>query len=451
MEIVSTEEYWQLILNDLSKVGQITTEDEEFNKIATYTWAVLQNTLVPSEDENYIKSFEEMIEIDDEGLGVLQRKVNILTTLSTKKYVPKNLIKLAFNKLGVERVDIEYDRDGNKLTVVTDNLNEELLTNVTNLVNNVVSDKIEKEMDNLGFIPDGWTRVEWLENHVPNSYSPEEIILPMPISMVNDSLEIETEYQTGSSFDKWAEANTFYFEGIAAPKPNYVVCAWGVRKDTNDNLLKTAAWQGQKLYGDTLKNIPHVDFREWHNYKINLNKGSFKFYVDDVLEWSVWKEPLSTVDGLTIFGTTGNNFALPQRKRTYKQKINGVLVYDLLPCLDDTGAPCMYDRVSKTAFYNSGSGDFTYPTQSTTYSLRRRVLPDWGKLTENGLRRLYHVPVDYEGELIEYALENNYKQIIETEMPEEGRWTPQWKETKEEIVLEWIEAEEPILEQPITE
>jgi hypothetical protein len=451
MEIVSTEEYWQLILNDLSKVGQITTEDEEFNKIATYTWSVLQNTLVPSEDENYIKSFEEMIEIDGEGLDVLQRKVNILTTLSTKKYVPKNLVKLALNKLGIERVEIDYDRNGNKVTVTTDNLNEELLTNVTNLVNNVVSDKIEKEMDNLGFIPEGWTRVEWLENHVPNANSPEKIILPMPISMVDDSLEIETEYQTGSSFDTWAEGNVFSLEGICSPSPHYVWLAWGVLRDNSDNLLKTYIGYGQKLYGATAKLLPHVDFKEWHNYKINLNKGSFKFYVDDVLEWNVWKEPFSTVDGLAIFGPMGANHALPQRKRKYKQKINGVLVYDLLPCLDDTGAPCMYDRVSKTAFYNSGKGDFTYPTQSTTYSLRRRVLPDWGKLTEYGLRRLYHAPADYEGELIEYALEHDYKQIIETEMPEDGHWTPQWKETEEEIVLEWIETEEPILEQPITE
>lgn len=34
--------------------------------------------------------------------------------------------------------------------------------------------------------------------------------------------------------------------------------------------------------------------------------------------------------------------------------------YDLIPCLDDNGRPCMFDRVSRTSFYNSGTGEFLY-------------------------------------------------------------------------------------------
>lgn len=113
-----------------------------------------------------------------------------------------------------------------------------------------------------------------------------------------------------------------------------------------------------------------------------------------------------------------------------------------VPALDPTGAPCMYDIVTRKPFYNKGTGDFIYPTQSATYSLRR-VLPDWGKLTEHGLRRLYHTPVWYKGELYDYALENGYKPIVESEKPEEGYWTPKWVESSDEIVLEWIETEEP--------
>ena len=116
---------------------------------------------------------------------------------------------------------------------------------------------------------------------------------------------------------------------------------------------------------------------------------------------------------------------------------------NLIPCLDKTGAPCMFDLVSRKPFYNRGTGDFIYPTESTTYALRR-VLPDWGKLTEHGLRRLYHAPEGYTGELYDYALENGYKPIIEPEMPEEGYWSPHWTETADEIVLEWVETEPPM-------
>jgi hypothetical protein len=115
----------------------------------------------------------------------------------------------------------------------------------------------------------------------------------------------------------------------------------------------------------------------------------------------------------------------------------------------------LFDLVSKKAYYNTGTGDFLYPTESTTYSLRR-VLPDWGQLTPHGLRRLYHAPAGYHGELYDYALENGYKPIVEPEKPEEGYWSPRWTETEDEIVLEWVEAEPPtdefgLPDEPLTE
>lgn len=36
------------------------------------------------------------------------------------------------------------------------------------------------------------------------------------------------------------------------------------------------------------------------------------------------------------------------------------LVRDFLPCLDADGVPCLYDLISKTAFYNKGGGSFTW-------------------------------------------------------------------------------------------
>ena len=38
----------------------------------------------------------------------------------------------------------------------------------------------------------------------------------------------------------------------------------------------------------------------------------------------------------------------------------GVKIRDFKPCLDTNGVPCLYDLISKTAFYNQGSGSFTW-------------------------------------------------------------------------------------------
>ena len=132
--------------------------------------------------------------------------------------------------------------------------------------------------------------------------------------------------------------------------------------------------------------------------------------------------------------------------RTWK---DNALFIDFIPCLDPTGAPCMFDLVSKTPFYNKGTGDFLYPgSESSTYSLRQQF-PDWGKLTERGLRRLYHVPEGYTGDPYDYAIENGFKHIVETEKPSEGYWSPRWTETDDEIVLVWDEAEPPVEDIPV--
>ena len=39
---------------------------------------------------------------------------------------------------------------------------------------------------------------------------------------------------------------------------------------------------------------------------------------------------------------------------------SGRKIRDFKPCLDTDGVPCLYDLISKTAFYNQGSGSFTW-------------------------------------------------------------------------------------------
>ena len=185
------------------------------------------------------------------------------------------------------------------------------------------------------------------------------------------------------------------------------------------------------------------------NVRYKLVAGKNGVFVDD--ERVIEVTPISSYTNkwqLVLFGgVNASTGTISYNSASYKI-YNFIIrdksdkIFDFVPALDPTGAPCMYDKVSRTAFYNQGSGDFLYPTESTTYALRR-VLPDWGKLTEHGLRRLYHAPADWQGELYDYALEHGYKPIVEPEMPEDGYWAPRWRETEEEIILDWVETEPP--------
>lgn len=176
-------------------------------------------------------------------------------------------------------------------------------------------------------------------------------------------------------------------------------------------------------------------------FRAEYDKGIARFLRNSFLEGQIQQDiPQSEIIvhtigvfcaiGVPIAATpeAGSAYPFNGRKKYFKVWVNDELKCHLTPALDSTGAPCMFDLVSHTPFYTEGTGDFTYPTERTTYSLRR-VLPDWGQLTPHGLRRLYHVPEGYTGELIDYALENGFKPIVESEKPEEGYWSPHWTET----------------------
>ena len=153
------------------------------------------------------------------------------------------------------------------------------------------------------------------------------------------------------------------------------------------------------------------------------------------------------------------------RKRIYEVKMSQgeQETRHLLPILDELGNPGLYDRVQKRAYFNNGTGKLDYGLKDNTatveeeavvYSLRRPV--EYGQLTERGLRRIYKVPEGCNMTKDEYAEANGFKVLVETPMPEEGYWRPEWRETEDEIVLKWVETEPPadefgLPDEPLTE
>ena len=62
---------------------------------------------------------------------------------------------------------------------------------------------------------------------------------------------------------------------------------------------------------------------------------------------------------LYIYRTSGNYTPLYYaRIYYYKVLLDNILVRDFIPVLDPADVPCMYDRVTNTYFYNSGTGNF---------------------------------------------------------------------------------------------
>ena len=111
MTNVTKEEYWTIILNDPTQIGQIITEDAEFNRRINDVNLVLSNTFINSSDENIISRWESSLYIDGiEGKTITERKADILYTLCEKNYVPVSIIKRFL-------LNLKQDKENNTLVL----------------------------------------------------------------------------------------------------------------------------------------------------------------------------------------------------------------------------------------------------------------------------------------------------------------------------------------------
>lgn len=61
-----------------------------------------------------------------------------------------------------------------------------------------------------------------------------------------------------------------------------------------------------------------------------------------------------------VFGDSTDQDKASGKIYYLKIYINNILARDFIPVLDSNNVPCLYDKISKTYFYNSGTGVFNY-------------------------------------------------------------------------------------------
>lgn len=106
----------------------------------------------------------------------------------------------------------------------------------------------------------------------------------------------------------------------------------------------------------------------WYESGINIGGKSYVSFLNGEL---IKSEDFDSVSG----GQFQLDFSMPLfRRRTRdgfsgiaKSKIakfsifeNDVLMQNLIPAIDPSGVPCMYDTVGKKPYYNQGTGTFSY-------------------------------------------------------------------------------------------
>lgn len=123
------------------------------------------------------------------------------------------------------------------------------------------------------------------------------------------------------------------------------------------------------LFQGTSPNVFAVDFSKYPKYRLSvdssLNRTKIRAnktgaWVNDILKksWSDVADFETPTNGL-IFDVGNNNWTGNKAIMRLYSYTDGS-AQQLVPCLDTSGVPCLYDLIGKTTLYNQGTGSFTW-------------------------------------------------------------------------------------------
>ena len=135
----------------------------------------------------------------------------------------------------------------------------------------------------------------------------------------------------------------------------------GSRESPSKNNLALFKQRSDRVFVGDFSKYPQYRFMtssSLNRTKIRMNKTGV--WVNDILKtsWSDVADFETPTNGL-IFDVGNNNWTGNKAVMQLYGYADGN-AQKLVPCLDANGVPCLYDLISKTAFYNQGSGSFTW-------------------------------------------------------------------------------------------
>lgn len=180
-------------------------------------------------------------------------------------------------------------------------------------------------------LPDGYKRVEYLQSD-GNQY-------------------IDTEYTINTATDEvlfnFQMISTTLYQWIMGEHDNGARFGVGVGDGANKRNI---------AYGSTTYKVNDTEIYNSIHYFVANSNG---VYLNGTQVHGFESFSSSSTVYLFKLNLSGANGAAGKIWR-YTQKRNGILIRDMIPCLDPNNTPCMFDLVEGKPYYNLGTGNFTY-------------------------------------------------------------------------------------------
>ena len=350
--VVDISKYWIQIIRNTNEFKQIATaENPEFNDLLGAIYRALKDAFILEATEYGVSRWEKILGlVVTEGMTLDERKVQILNYLSVKLPYTWRVLKEMLNTvLGEGNYTMSLDNDTQTLHMgftlaVWQNKKadvESLLKRVLpmNLVVDILVDGV----------PAQYTQLEYLENS-----GTQYISIPEP-------------FTTGSGVNIAADYS------LVTEQYRYV---WYLNAANNFSIWmgNTSATTGMSSGLSTYSEAPNVSLKIWNKgYNVTywtnwLNDNLIALNVGDETQQQEITQPLSywNTPNQGLFANMKANGSFNKvscsgaRILLARFSQGSEITRDLVPVLDANGTPCMYDKITRKCFYNSGSGTFGY-------------------------------------------------------------------------------------------
>lgn len=259
-----------------------------------------------------------------------------------------------------------------------------------------------------GWLPTGFTELEYLESpSTADMHVAAYFALPINNKPGRDTLRIVSEHYVPSI------PSVVSMEGI------------GLNLCTFHTLCYSVNSKQFFFSYDGAEPTPLADINlyysfpvgEWATYETFRGAEEVSFSVNgsivvhNTVEWSAGALENKVIGcfGRISGDSTYTAYGQYGRKKSWKLYHNGALLYDLRPVLDAEGTPCMFDRVSRTCFYNQGVGTFGY-----------RVLHQETEVAPMSLRDPYYTAPQRPEPTVKARRTDVGVEIVPAEQPVEG-------------------------------
>ena len=230
---------------------------------------------------------------------------------------------------------------------------------------------LKKGTTKFSIINDGKDRVQRIYKnnnkiyeYLPEGYTDCEYIESTGTQYINTGLIGKSGYtlETSLSFTQLATGSYQYFAGHA-----YTGSADRLYFIRMANTTKALGY----TYGadnTQTSNFTTLTENTWYRFKSIMKANEQKLYLDGTLLGGTSfgalsydaQNPKYIYMFVSQYVSTVNGYTKAKCRYAKWYDENNNLVRHFVPCLDDNGVACMYDLVTKTTFYNQGTGDFKY-------------------------------------------------------------------------------------------